>query len=164
LPRQIANPDACMLRLYATDAPAQSLPIGRTPPRTRPASCAADPAAPRWDRVIDFVAAGCLAYDSNVIIAASELVPVSVTHIAAVLPGVPEAAACATEGAPCYHADDPAHAFFGACVAGTCQPRCASPADCDLAGEVLLDRVHSETNGWECRALPTSRVGVCAPS
>jgi hypothetical protein len=161
-PRQIVNADACMLRLYATDASALSLPIAGMPLRTRPPACTIEPTTARWERVFDFVAAGCWAYDHDVVVATSELVPLPVADVADALPELP-GTSCTVDDTPCYHADDSKHSFFGACAAGICQPRCVGTADCEFASETLLDRGHAASLDWECRKLSASAAGVCVP-
>jgi hypothetical protein len=154
---QIANADACMLELQATDTSRSSLPIDGTQRHAALPACTADR---EYDRVIDFVAAGCWAYDSSTIIAASELVPIAVADLATVAPAIPADAKCLHDNDACY---DATHAFFGACFAGKCEPRCTSPEDCEVAGMKLLGRDPASTCPWECRKVPTSLVGVCVP-
>lgn len=156
--RQIANAAACVLELHVADASRSSLPIDRHAPRpARTPTCAADRT---YDRVIDFVAAGCWAYDTSTIIAASELVAIPTAALANATHDVPGDAPCAHDGDACH---DPVHGFFGACLAGACRPRCTSAVDCELADVALLARAADGRCRWDCRAVPTSLVGVCAP-
>lgn len=155
---QIANTEACLLQLYATDTSRSALPIDRREQQPAPAaSCAADQT---YDRVIDFVAAGCWTYDTSTIIAASELVAIPAAALASATHDIPGDAPCAHDGDACH---DPAHDFFGACLAGTCQPRCTSAVDCELADAQLLGHTPDDLCRWDCRPVPTSLVGVCAP-
>lgn len=155
---QIANAEACLLELYAADTSRSSLPIDRREQQApRSPVCGADQT---YDRVTDFVAAGCWAYDASVIIAASELVPIPVADLASAMHEVPSDARCPRDGDACY---DSVHRFFGACLAGTCQPRCTSPVDCELADAQLLGRATDGICRWDCQAVSTSLVGVCAP-
>lgn len=160
-PWAIANADRCMLRLYATDASAHSISITRMPQRAIPSGCG--PAEPRYDDVIDFVAAGCWAYDSNVIVAASELLPLT-SDTTAELPEVPASAVCATDYTGCRDDRDAARAFFGVCLGGICEPRCMTAADCEDTATATSSRGRSDACGWECRMMPASPVGVCRRS
>lgn len=158
--QQIANADACMLELQTTDTSRTSLVIDGTQRQAAP-QCMAD--APH-DRVIDFVAAGCWAYDSLEVVAASDLVQLTTAgQLASVKPAIPAGATCRHDNDACYNADDPAHPFFGACVAGACAPRCTNPQDCEIAGMELLGRAPTDACAWECRTVSNSLVGVCVP-
>lgn len=163
-PWAIANADRCMLRLYATDAAAHSISIARMPRRDIPSGCGTS--EPRYDDVIDFVAAGCWAYDSNVIVAASELLPLT-RDTAAELPELPVSAVCTTDHRGCRDDLDATHAYFGACLDGICEPRCMTAADCEDAAAALSSHGRGpgaeNACGWECLAMPASPVGVCRP-
>ncbi len=158
---RITNTGACMLALQTTTASPSSLPI-EAPQQPVPAPvCVIERS---YARVIDFVAAGCWAYDSTTLIAASRLVPLRPPDLATVLPEVPAQASCPRDQEPCY---DDAHArpFFGTCLGGTCQPRCTSAQDCEVASQQLLGRAPDATCRWACQTVPTepaSLAGVCA--
>jgi hypothetical protein len=153
----IANAGACILHLQVSSASPPSAPVEK--PRSVGApSCVADR---QYDRVIDFVAAGCWAYDPTRIVAASRLVPLSASDVAAAPVNIPTRASCERDNDACYD-DSHAHQFFGACLRGTCQPRCTSAEDCEIAGRQLLGRAPEATCGWECRTVPGSLAGVCA--
>lgn len=157
-PSRIANAGACVLALDATTASPASLPLGE---RRIPTGDACTPER-SFDRVIAFVAAGCWAYDTTSVVAASRLVPLRPADLADAAPEVPASADCRRDGDACYD-DGHAHAFFGACLGGTCQPRCTTAEDCEVAGEQLLGQPAGNGCQWACRDVPTSRAGVCAP-
>ena len=156
---QIANADACMFELHATDTSRSSLPLdGKQRAPETPACSPVPPHDHIYDRVIDFFAAGCWAYDSHEVIAASELVPIAAVDMARVAPTTPVNATCAHEYDLCY---DATHQFYGACMAGTCEPRCITAQDCELAATQLLHEPGDTT--WECHPVATSLAGICTP-
>lgn len=157
-PSRITNAGGCVLALAATTASPAWLPLGE---RQLPL---VDACAPEhhFDRVIAFVAAGCWAYDATSVVAASRLVPLRPADLAGAVPDVPAGADCRRDGDPCYDGGH-AHPFFGACLGGTCQPRCATAGDCEIAGEWLLGQPAGDRCQWACRNVPTSRAGVCVP-
>jgi hypothetical protein len=157
-PSRIANAGACVLALEATAASPASLPIGD---QALPIGDACRPEH-SFDRVIAFLAAGCWAYDATAIIAASRLVPLQPADLGDAEPAVPDRADCSRDGDTCYDASG-LHPFFGACLGGTCQPRCATADDCDVAAVHLLGQPVADTCRWRCREMPTSRAGVCEP-
>jgi hypothetical protein len=157
-PSRIANAGACVLALEATTVSPAWLPIGE---RQLPTDDACTPER-SFDRVIAFVAAGCWAYDATAVVAASRLVPLRPADLANAAPEVPVGADCRRDGDACYD-DGHANPFFGACLGGTCQPRCATAEDCKVAGERLLGQPTGDSCRWACRDVPTSRAGVCAP-
>ena len=91
---------------------------------------------------------------NNVQLAASRLVPLRPPDLATVLPEVPAQASCPHDHEPCY---DDAHArpFFGTCLGRTCQPRCTSAQDCEVASQQLLGRAPDATCRWACQTVPT---------
>jgi hypothetical protein len=155
--KRIANAAACMLGLYVTDASRSSIPIDMGHRQPTEPTCAPDG---KYACVTDFVAAGCWAFDSNTIIAASDLMELPVADLTRVAPEIPNDATCLRDDDTCY---DAAHGFFGACVSGRCEPRCTSAADCEVAGMQLLGQPASPVCSWECRTMPNSLAGVCAP-
>jgi len=157
-PSQIVNAGGCMLALEARPASPAWLPIGE---QRLPTDAACTPER-SFDRVIAFVAAGCWAYDATAVIAASRLVPLRPADLAGAAPEVPVAADCRRDGDACYD-DGHAHPFFGTCLGGTCQPRCATAEDCEVAGEQLLGQPPGDRCRWTCRDMPRSRAGVCEP-
>ena len=157
-PSRIANAGACVLTCEATTASPAVLPIGA---RLLPIEDACVPER-NFDRVIAFVTAGCWAYDETAVVAASRLMPLQPADLAGAAPDVPAGDACQRDGDPCYDTRH-AHAFFGACLGGACQPRCATAEDCEVAGEQLLGLPAAARCEWQCRDMPASRAGVCAP-
>jgi hypothetical protein len=157
-PSRIANAGACVLMLEATTASPAWLPIGE---RALQIDDACTPER-SFDRVIAFVAAGCWAYNETAVIAASRLVPLRPADLAGAAPEVPVGADCRRDGDACYD-DGHAHPFFGACLGGTCQPRCVTAEDCEVAGERLLGQPSGDSCRWTCRDVPTSRAGICVP-
>lgn len=155
---RIINAGGCVLALAATTASPAWLPIGE---QRRPTGDGCTPER-CFDRVIAFVAAGCWAYDATAVVAASRLVPLRPGDLADAVPEVPAGADCRRDGDACYDGGH-AHPFFGACLGGTCQPRCTTAEDCELAGEQLLGQPPVDRCRWACRDVPASRAGVCAP-
>ncbi|MEO8703777.1 MAG: hypothetical protein ABI867_27250, partial [Kofleriaceae bacterium] len=73
----------------------------------------------------------------------------------------PASAECSVDDTPCYESEK---GFFGSCVSGTCQPRCVTAQDCELADRALGGTIGGSLDAtcqWTCRALPRSRAGVC---
>ena len=105
-------------------------------------------------RVVLELAAGCWAYDTTSIIAATELHPIRGSLLAD-LPGIPHDAACEMDGDACY---DATADVFGVCLAGACTPRCRSAADCALADPTPSTR---STCGWSCYRPAGHELGAC---
>jgi hypothetical protein len=100
------------------------------------------------------LAAGCWAYDTTRVIAASELVPVSgslVSHLTL----LPHDAPCVADGDDCY---DGAADRFGVCFAGACATRCRTSADCALAADQPSSPSACD---WICQATPPDPLGAC---
>jgi hypothetical protein len=152
---RIANAEACVFELQVTDTSTSSLRIDGTPWVQTDPQCSSDTA---YHRIVDFVAAGCWAYDTTRIVAASELLPIPHGDYARMTSALPRDARCLEEDVECYNAD---HGYFGACVAGTCQPRCTSARDCEATALELGPKPPTDRCGWECRPLLRSLAGVC---
>lgn len=153
--RSIANSGACIMELHVTDASRSQLHLDGSLSGITPA-CVTNAVS---DRVIDFVAAGCWAYDEYHVVAASELVPIKPQTLPVTIQTIPRDAKCAHEGDSCLAPEG----YFGACVATRCQPRCMAPQDCEVAARLYaLPGAASATGcNWDCRDLPNSQAGVC---
>ena len=155
--RFIANADACVVSLEATDANRVSFSFDavQSPPHH---ACETETV---FVAPVQNLSVGCWAYDDSRIIAASELVPIEPLLARPLLPTIPVDASCLREHDACY---DPIAGFFGACVAGTCQPRCRAAVDCELAASQYFHLPHSDTCSWACDPVSNSSAGVCRPN
>jgi hypothetical protein len=148
----IANAEACIREFAISDSSRLSVPLGDR--HLFPDRCVA---VGSLEPVIDFVAAGCWAYDDHEVIAASDLVEIAPEEYARVADDFEVNLDCATDGVDCFDAD---RRFFGRCSAGSCQPPCTSAEDCDLAAQALGEPP-SETCDWECRPREGGVAGDC---
>ena len=151
---RIDNFEQCVLLHGAFPATQPGFLLGHESAYPGTSRCAASELGPR---VVTELAAGCWAYDTTSIVAATELHPIRGSLLAG-LPGLPQDATCATDGDACY---DPAADLFGVCLGGACRPRCRSPVDCALADPAPAA---GGTCGWMCSEVPGQELGACVPA
>lgn len=150
---KIDNFDQCVLLFGAFPATQPGFVLGHEHAYAASSSCVAPETGPR---IATELSAGCWAYDTTGIVAASELHPIRGSLLAG-LPGLPQGAACPVDGAACY--DAPADTF-GVCLGGRCRPRCRSRVDCSLGAPASA---MDGTCGWSCDAVPGQALGACVP-
>lgn len=153
---RIANAQSCIFELQVTDASRSSLPLVADVHMVADSICV--PEEVFSERLFNFVAAGCWAYDYHDVIAATDLLEIPPGMYEALR--VPHDAGCAFEGAECYDAE---HAFFGFCLGHECRFPCASTLDCQHAATRFLHTPPAERCDWQCMPQPRAAVGVCAP-
>lgn len=149
----IDNFEQCVLLFGAFPATQPGFVIGAESAYQAGPHCGPPEAGPR---VVTELAAGCWAYDTTSIIAASELHPIRGSLLAG-LPGLPQDGACPIDGAACY---DASADVFGICLGGDCRPRCRSRVDCSLGAS---SPATDGTCGWSCRDVPGQELGACVP-
>lgn len=155
---EIDNFEPCVLLFGAFPATQPGFLLGHEHAYEGASSCASPEAAPEaGPRVVTELAAGCWAYDTTSIVAATELHPIRGSLLAG-LPGLPEGGACTMDGAACY---DASADVFGVCLEGACRPRCRSRVDCSLADPTPAT---GGACGWTCRDLPGHELGACVPA
>jgi hypothetical protein len=146
----IANFDQCVLLFRA--APAEQVVFALIDENaSHEASLCPGVTAGR--HVVTKLAAGCWAYDTTGVIAASELVPVSGSLLPE-LSLIPHEQSCMTDGAECY---DGAADRFGVCRAGVCAPRCRTAVDCALSA----GRPSPSGCAWSCDPVAGDSLGAC---
>ncbi|HWO17856.1 MAG TPA: hypothetical protein VNO30_03745 [Kofleriaceae bacterium] len=153
---QIDNFDPCVLLFGAFPAMQPGFVLGHENAYAASSSCTAPEAGP-GARVVTELSAGCWAYDTTRIVAASELHPIRASLLAG-LPGLPQDAACMEDGAACY---DAAADVLGVCLGGSCRPRCQSRVDCSLGASAPAP---GGTCGWDCRKMLGQALGACVPA
>lgn len=157
---QIANANACMFEPHISDASRTTISLsgGEQPLGAKPTL--ACPPVEISERVIDFLAAGCWAYDTNQVIAASELVPIAAADIANVEPSLSVGTRCERDADPCYDAE---HQFFGSCLETRCAPRCVDDANCVDVALQILHEPRDIAEGWRCdeMIIPNSPLHAC---
>ncbi len=151
---KIDNFEQCVLLSGAFPATQPGFILGHENAYRDPPRCAASELGPR---VVIELAAGCWAYDTTSIVAASELHPIRGSLLAGI-PGLPQAEACAADGDACL---DAATDMFGVCLEGSCRPRCRSRVDCSLADPAPAA---GGTCGWDCSPVPGQELGACVPA
>jgi hypothetical protein len=151
---KIDNFDPCVLLFGAFPATQPGFVLGQEHAYEVAPGCAAPEAG---SRVVTELSAGCWAYDTTSIIAASELHPIRASLVAG-LPGLPHDAACPAPGAACY---DATADVLGVCLGGSCRPRCRSRLDCSLGAPAPAA---NGTCGWDCIEVPGQALGACVPA
>ena len=155
---EIANADVCMFKHQVSDASRTKISLDSAAWQPPKPVC---PAQRIEDRVIDFFAAGCLAYDSNQVIAASELVRIAAEDMASVVPSLSVGTRCERDTDPC---DDTDHQVFGSCLDTYCAPRCVDDANCVEVAVDLLREPQETAKNWRCNVtIPNSPVRACRP-
>jgi hypothetical protein len=152
---KIDNFDQCVLLFGAFPATQPGFVLGHENAYVASPSCPAPDET--GARVVTELSAGCWAYDTTGIIAASELHPIRGSLLAG-LPGLPQDGACTADWAACY---DAAVDVFGVCLGGSCRPPCASPVDCSLGAPAPTP---GGTCGWDCRKMSGQALGACVPA
>jgi hypothetical protein len=148
---KIDNFEQCVLLFHAAPATQPGFLLGHEHAYDEALRCAA---AETGSRVVIELAAGCWAYDTTSIVAATELHPIRGSLLSD-LPGIPHDAACLMDGASCYGATAD---VFGVCLGGACTPRCRSRADCALADPTPST---SRACGWSCYRPTGHDLGAC---
>jgi hypothetical protein len=147
----IANFDQCVLLFRAAPAEQAVFALIDENASHEASQC---PGTTPGRHVVTKLAAGCWAYDTTSVIAASELVPVS----GSLLPDlslIPHDQPCPIDGDDCYNG---AADRFGVCIGGTCTPRCRTGADCALAA----GRPSSSSEcTWSCEPVQGNSLGAC---
>jgi hypothetical protein len=155
----IANADTCMIEYHVNDTPRASLMFEDMRSPRDSDTCQK---VPDDHPAIDFLAAGCWAFDFDQVIAATDLVAIAPVDLANVISNVPADATCLRDTDACH---DATHQFFGSCLAGRCEPRCVTTLDCEVAATEVL-REPPGTTARDCISVGTSHrnlAGVCTP-
>jgi hypothetical protein len=150
---RIDNFEQCVLLHDAFPATQPGFILGHESAYPGRSRCAASDLGPR---VVTELAAGCWAYDTTSVVAATELHPIRGSLLAGI-PGLPDDGPCLTDGAACH---DAAADVFGVCLGGTCRPRCQRAVDCALADPAPAA---GGTCGWTCEEVPGQELGACVP-